>query len=172
VAKDKDWDYVREDIERYRKQKDEKAVSLNEATRLKEKDENKARVEARKKELLARSEHLPTAYEITLKIVDQPGLPAPMTNKVVTAVSKADERLLHQDKKPDGKPEAKPGTAEKTDESPKVAETKPHSDDDEDISETEAEGVAADVMLNESQRILLDLIALSSGKTPATAKAN
>ena len=66
-----------------------------------------------------------------------------------------------------------PAPAGKPDEAPAVANGTPKSDDDdEDAVETEAEGVAADVMLTETQRILLDLIALNSGKTPATAKAN
>ena len=80
VSKDPDFDYVREDVERYRKAKADKTVSLNEMARKTEIAENKARMEARKKEQLARKDSQPTTWEITLKLVDQPGLPPAMTN--------------------------------------------------------------------------------------------
>lgn len=80
IAKDPDFDYVREDVERYRKAKADKTVSLNETARRTEIAENKARMEARKKEQLARKDTQPTTWEITLKLVDQPGLPPAMTN--------------------------------------------------------------------------------------------
>jgi hypothetical protein len=109
--------------------------------------EDKARVEARKKELAERHEKQPTTYEITLKLADQDGLPAPVTNKVVVAVNKADARVLEVDKK---------DTAKKTD-----------ADGEED--EAAEDEVAGDVTLKEAQRILLDLIRLN-GRAPATAR--
>lgn len=85
VTSDRDFAYVREEIERFKKLKDEKSVSLNEEQRRKEKKETETRAEARKKEL--RSRPLPTykTYEFTLKNVSEPGLPAPMakTNSLV-----------------------------------------------------------------------------------------
>ena len=85
VEKDKDFAYIQDEIERYKKAKDEKSVSMNEQERIKEKKENEARAEARKKELKARGEPNYKIYDITLKLVDQPGLPAPTvkTNAVV-----------------------------------------------------------------------------------------
>ncbi len=80
VAKDPDFDYVREDVERYRKAKADKTVSLNETARRTEIAENKVRMEARKKEQLARLDPEPTTWDITLKLVDQPGLPPAATN--------------------------------------------------------------------------------------------
>ena len=172
MAKDKDFDYVREDIERYRKSVADKSVSLNEQKRLAEKAADKARVEARKKELAARHEAQPTAYEITLKLADQPGLPAPMTNKVVVAVNKADERTLKSEK-------AAAPFVIKTPPSPVAGEIvasptetpAPVPKLDEDGESLEDTGVAADVPLKEAQHVLLDLIRLVTGKAGMAAKA-
>jgi carboxyl-terminal processing protease len=147
LARDHDFSYVREDVERFKKRQAEKSVSMNEAKRRAEMAEDKARVEARKKELAERHEKQPTTYEITLKLADQDGLPAPVTNKVVVAVNKADARVLEVDKK---------DTAKKTD-----------ADGEED--EAAEDEVAGDVTLKEAQRILLDLIRLN-GRAPATAR--
>ena len=85
VEKDKDFAYIRNEIERYKKAKDEKSVSMNEEERWKERKENEDRDKARKKELRARPQPNYKAYEITLKNADLPGLPDPMTNKIVAA---------------------------------------------------------------------------------------
>jgi hypothetical protein len=52
---------------------------LNEADRRQEKEEAKAREQARKQELAAHKESQPATYDITLKNADTPGLPAPET---------------------------------------------------------------------------------------------
>jgi carboxyl-terminal processing protease len=78
VSADKDFDYIREDIEQYRKLQADKTVSLNEKQRLQEKDEADARQKARDKERLARKESPEKVYELTLRQVDLPGLPPPM----------------------------------------------------------------------------------------------
>lgn len=77
VAADKDFTYLRSEIERYKKLMAEKSVSLNEAVRVKEKQEAQARADARKKDLLARTEPKVKVYDITLALADKPGLPAP-----------------------------------------------------------------------------------------------
>ena len=117
VATERDFDYVRDDIQRFRKAQAEKSVSLNESVRRAEIAENKARAEARKKELASRKEHLPTMWEITLKNVDVPGLPAPMTNQVVAAIHKAEEDLAKDqvaaaESAGELKPDAKVGASE------------------------------------------------------------
>ncbi len=185
VSKEKDFEYVREDIERYKKLKDEKYVSLAEAVRLKEKEENKARAESRKKELLARDEKLPTTYEITLKLADQPGLPPPMTNKTVVAISRNDERTLNGPVKTGtAAVGVKPGvvttnaTSKITNPSTdtvaasagSAAAAKSHGVDEDGEEAVEDSGVAADVHLKETQRILIDLILLSSGKAGVAAR--
>jgi carboxyl-terminal processing protease len=75
---DKDFAYLREDIERYRKLLADKSVSLNEAQRLKEKEEFDARAKARKQERAARPEPRTKIYELTVKQTDLPGLPPPV----------------------------------------------------------------------------------------------
>ncbi len=84
TGKDADFAFIRQEIERYKKLKDEKSVSMNEALRWKEKQEVEARDKARKKELRARPQPNYKTYELTLKNADLPGLPEPMTNAVVT----------------------------------------------------------------------------------------
>ncbi len=140
VAQDRDFDYVREDADRYRKIKEDKTVSLNEAARRKEISENKARVEARKKEQAARKSSLPKMWEITLKVADQPGLPPAMTNSpslTKTAVPVVEEEL----------PKAESGIA--------------GEDDDADAPAP----LPVDPQLNEAERILLDLIRLNPRRT-------
>jgi hypothetical protein len=87
VAADPDFLYLAGIIERYKKSKEDKAVSMNEELRWKEKKEETARQEARKKELKARPESAEKVYEITLKLVDKDGLPDPVakTNLTVSA---------------------------------------------------------------------------------------
>ena len=82
TAKDADFAFIQQEIERYKKLKDEKSVSMNEALRWKEKQEVEERDKARKKELRARPLPNYKTYELTLKNADLPGLPEPMTNAV------------------------------------------------------------------------------------------
>jgi carboxyl-terminal processing protease len=76
IAKDPDFGYIREDIERYRQLIADKTVSLNEAQRRKEAEEHKARLDARKKEILARKDAEPKSWQFTLKEARLPGLPS------------------------------------------------------------------------------------------------
>jgi carboxyl-terminal processing protease len=89
VTSDKDFDYIREDIELFKKQQADKTVSLNEHQRLQEKEEADARQKARDKERLARGEPAEKVYEITLKQALLPGLPAPLarTNLLASKLS-------------------------------------------------------------------------------------
>jgi carboxyl-terminal processing protease len=66
VAKNRDFGYLHEDIERARKLQAEKTVSLNEQRRITEKKDAEARVEARKKERAARGMPDDKVFEITL----------------------------------------------------------------------------------------------------------
>ena len=89
VAADKEFAYVREDIELFKKQQADKTISLNEKQRLKEQDEAEARQKARDQERLAHPEPQEKVYEITLKLADLPGLPPPMakTNAALAKLS-------------------------------------------------------------------------------------
>jgi len=78
IAKEREYDYVREDIDFYKKRQADKTISLNEKQRLKEKDEEEARYKVRDKERLARKESLEKVYELSLRLAEQPGLPVPV----------------------------------------------------------------------------------------------
>jgi carboxyl-terminal processing protease len=87
VAADKDYQYIVEDIEQFKKMQADKTISLNEKQRLKEKEEIDARDKARNQERLARKEANEKIYELTLRQVDQSGLP-PAVEKTNTVVAK------------------------------------------------------------------------------------
>ncbi len=83
VADDKDYDYVREDIEKIKKLVADKTVSLNEQQRLTEKETDDVRARAREKELKSRKHPDETVYPITLKDADLPGLPPALKRTTV-----------------------------------------------------------------------------------------
>lgn len=80
VASSREFQWIREDMERWEKQKKEKSISLNEAKRLAERKADEDRQVARKKERLARKDQ-PLAFEdITLALLDGKAPPvAPST---------------------------------------------------------------------------------------------
>lgn len=84
IGEDKDFAFLREDIEQYKKALANKTVSLNEEQRVKEKEEAEARFKVRREELKARPAADEKVYELTLKLADLPGLPPPVakTNTV------------------------------------------------------------------------------------------
>lgn len=86
VEKDKDFSYVREDIETLRKEQAEKSISLNEGERRAELDAENVRLEARKKERASRGKSNEKVYEITLKNVDSAQL-QPLVSKSKNNVS-------------------------------------------------------------------------------------
>jgi carboxyl-terminal processing protease len=88
IANDRDYAYIRDDIERYKKAQAEKSVSMNEATRLREKQEADERIKARKKDVASRPEPPGKVYDITLKLADEPGLPQPTVRTNTTAAVK------------------------------------------------------------------------------------
>jgi carboxyl-terminal processing protease len=136
VNVDRDFAYLKDEIERFKQKQAEKSVSLNEAQRLKEKQEADERNKARKKELASRPEPLWKVYEITLKNAEQPGLPPPVakTNSVKTA-------------------SATTGTGTNT-----VAK----NDTEENEEHVEEKITAVDMTLEEAKRILVDLVNLMS----------
>ncbi len=89
IARDKDFSYIRDDIERFKKALADKSVSLNEDHRFKEMQELKTVGEARKKERQARKTPEQKFYEITLKNAELPGLPppGPQTNETAAVES-------------------------------------------------------------------------------------
>lgn len=153
LAADPEFAYVREDIEQYKKLQADKTISLNEKQRLKEKEEADARQKARDKERLARKEPAAREYDLTLKLAALPGLPPPVqkTNStlaklshpaaITAAVSTNSTALAANAAGPDAKPAA-------------ADEEKPP---------------APDAELQETERILVDYLAVLSKDNVLTA---
>jgi carboxyl-terminal processing protease len=144
VAVSKDFAYVREDIEQFKKQQADKSISLNEQQRLKEKNEAEARQKARDKELLARKNADVKVYELTLRNVDQPGLPQPVAKtNLLAAVG-------------DGKRNVSAGVSTNA---PTAAQaTRPATEEDDEAYEPKP--TPADFVLEESEYILVDYLGL------------
>jgi carboxyl-terminal processing protease len=156
VTSDKDFTYLREEIERFKKQKEEKAISMNEEQRWKEKKEAEARAEARKKELRSRSQPNYKTYEFTLKNVNLPGLPAPVakTNVITTAKSRGTNTFTIDTTNSLGKIEKLTNVVVKA----------LGKNDDEDGLKDDSDVPTIDITLEEGRRILQDLVALTNGQ--------
>ena len=70
MEQSKDFAYLMEDIEEVKKRKDEKSISLNEQTRMAEKEEDKARLESRKKERSSRTKSTSHIFELDLEMAE------------------------------------------------------------------------------------------------------
>jgi carboxyl-terminal processing protease len=145
VAADKEYSYIREDIERFKKQQADKTISLNEKARLKENQETEERNKARDKERLARPAPPEKIYELTLKQADQPGLPPPVvrTNAALANLS--------------GHPATRPAAASAN--SAAVASSSPVGEDNLDEPDEE-KPPAQDASLAEAERILVDYLSV------------
>ena len=155
VASDKEYSYMREDIERFKKQQADKTVSLNEQARLKENEDQEARNKAREKERRARPEPPEKVYEITLKEVDEPGPGKliPWTNNVLASASVPAATVT-----------ASGGTN-----STASAVGKPAAEDDLD-DPAEAPAPATDAPLTEAEHILVDYLSLLPKGSLVTAE--
>jgi carboxyl-terminal processing protease len=89
IATNQEFNYIRQDIEHFKKSQADKTVSLNERGQIKEREDNQARQKARDREREARKATGMRLYEITVENADQPGLPAALgeTNTVAAAGS-------------------------------------------------------------------------------------
>jgi carboxyl-terminal processing protease len=144
VAADKEFAYVREDIEQFKKHQADKTISLNENQRLKEQREAEARQKARDKERLARPEPTEKIYELTLKQAALPGLPSPVT-RTNTALAKLS---------------AGPGSA-LSGISPKVVASADLAPGGDPLDDAEAEKPPApDEPLVEAEHILIDYLSV------------
>jgi carboxyl-terminal processing protease len=99
VDKNKDFEYIREDIAQYRKEQADKSLSLNYADRVREQKDFIAKLDARKKERLARKKSDEKIYEITLKNVDSEKL-EPLKVKKNLAAAKTDVDLDSDEETP------------------------------------------------------------------------
>ena len=145
VAAEKEFAYVREDIEQFKKHQADKSISLNEEQRLREQEEAEARQKARDKERLARPEPPEKVYELTLKQAAVPGLPPPVT-KTNAALAKLSARPGT----------ALPGASANT----AVASTGPAPGEDS-LDDAEAEKPpVTDAPLVEAEHILIDYLSV------------
>jgi len=76
IAASPEFGYIREDLERFKKQQTDKSISLNEAKRLAEKKADEDRTKQRKAERAARKAPKPREIAITLESIDNPSAPA------------------------------------------------------------------------------------------------
>ena len=148
IGTNQDYAYIREDIELFRKNQEDKTISLNEKQRLKEKDEADARQKARDKERLARKEASEKVYELGLKQVELPGLPPPL-QKTNSSVAKA----------------AANSGAGAVNSASVAAKARTGDADEEDEDEKPP---AVDATLEETEHILVDYISLLAQKGFAT----
>ena len=135
TSADKDFIYMKDEIERFKKLVAMKSISLNEKKRLAEKKENEDRSEKRKKELLARTKTDEKIYLVTLANSSQPGLTIAPPPKPVDRTKRGNTASASDPQNPDEPPIP-----------------------------------VIDFNLNETERILLDIIALNA-KPGGTASA-
>jgi carboxyl-terminal processing protease len=123
VASDKEFAFLKDDIQVVKQQLARKAVSLNEEKRMQEKKENEERAKKRRAELAAQAGPKQTVYLVTLRDVDKPGLTLAPPPKPLP--------------KPTGGAVEDPTSA---------------------ASPTDDAAPAHDLLLNETERILLDYV--------------
>lgn len=142
IATNNDFRYLKETITRIAKAQDQKTISLNEATRRKEQDEEDARIAARQKALATRPAPKMTVYPLTLTSAMKPGLPKPLTAEQV-----------------------KKGILDASAEDAPILTT-------EEKKKNKARLPEPDVTLTEATNVLTDYIALSKGgsSTPVAKK--
>ncbi|HUR46858.1 MAG TPA: carboxy terminal-processing peptidase [Candidatus Saccharimonadales bacterium] len=163
TSTEKDYLFIKDEIERFKKIIAEKSVSMNEAVRIKEKQEADDRSKARKKELANRPAPKETMWDITLKTAENQGLPepTPYTNFVKRADAGTGKFRKIDDakntKSANGK--SNPKVAVPSEDHPTdLAETKPKTgEDDEDEADKTP---AIDAAMDEATRILTDYIRL------------
>jgi carboxyl-terminal processing protease len=108
IAKSPDFADLKSVIARYKKMREDKTVSLNEAKRKKEKEELKAIDEAAKKARLARAIKPPLAYEVTVQNATKPELEIYKPKKPTRDLSAEDDEAKDEDK--DADKDATPST--------------------------------------------------------------
>jgi carboxyl-terminal processing protease len=159
VAAARDFDYIREDIERVKKAEADKTISLNELKCLGERQENEARQKRRDLELKSRKPLDEKVYQITLKDVDLPGLPPPVgkSNTVAAAGVPVDNGRTNLTAHPEPLDQDKPQVTDSPAAHPILAADDASDDDDSDAAPDKPAPV--DATLVETEHILMDYIA-------------
>jgi carboxyl-terminal processing protease len=152
IATDKDFAYILEDIEQFKKLQADKSISLNEKQRVKERQEAEARQKTRDKERLTRPDPDEKVYELTVKLSGLPGLPAAVqkTNLLASAGSRM----------PSASVLAAALSGDET------AALDPEADGEESDEEPKAPSVDATLM--EARNILVDYVSLLRRSSIAT----
>lgn len=136
TTQDKDFTYIREDIEMVKKQRADKTISLNEQQRVKEKKEAEARTEARKKERDGRPASADKVFLVKTETVDK--------NLPIIAVQPPKPTPATKDA----------GSSVKTTPPPAKKEVKKSEDGDEPEDTTDSGKAIIDVYLRETLSIL------------------
>lgn len=166
VSTNRDYAYVREDIEQVKKTLADKNVSLNEADRLKEKEEADKRRREREKELKSRILPPQTTYDITLKDINLPGLPPPVGKTNLVTAATGDKPLV----KPGNGALPPVNTGDKT--NAIASDSTIPAIVPGDLDTPEEKTPVVDANLDEATRILLDYIGLmNSNPSPAPLTA-
>jgi len=171
ISTDRDFAYVRDEIARFKKMQAEKSVSLNEEKRLKEKKELDDRSKVWKKDLASRPEPAGKVYDITLKLADEIGLPAPTvrTNQTSSTSTNGTKALAKDNSKEAAKsPKGTTSGKDQVAETKKPAKPPGHSGEDDDADD---DALPVDITLDETKRILTDYVALwNNGKGVAVTQ--
>ena len=152
IGAGKYWDWVREDVERFKKLQADKTVSLNLLERRKEREEEQARIKARRKELKTHPPEEPKIWDLTVKLADKDGLPEPVARTNAPLILKS------------GDVPVKP-----VDDSAEDLATNSDSDDDEIAPLPRGAGAMPDITLREAEEILLDYLELLTNRKKDTA---
>ncbi len=144
LVTDKDFGYIRSEMARFKKLKEDKTFSMSEEKRRGEKAENKSRVDARKKDLLSRGEPAGKIIEFKLKDSEAAELPPPLqkTNKLAAVNGKTPKAAAVGDPA-----ESKP--------------TPPAAPDEDEIVTPDETVQEVDATLEEAKRILWDFVRLT-----------
>lgn len=159
VATNRDFAYIREDIDLFKQRQADKTISLNERERLKEKEEEEARKKARDLEFQARKDSDQKVYLLALKDVDLPGLPPPVEKtNTVTATHGGGKGAVFT-----------AGTNATATTTTASSEASDDADEDDEVAESGEKWSVEAATLEEAERILLDYIELLSRKSLLSA---
>lgn len=155
VRQDLDFDYVREDIARFRKFQESQLLSLNESTRIAETEREEARIKTRRQERQNRPTPKESVYLLTLDAANED---APLTSlPYLTAL-----------------PAEMPEEPEENAENKEEEENAPAPANQNDEEEEEEEGRKHDPHLREALNILsdyVDALAASNSQNPSLSRS-
>jgi carboxyl-terminal processing protease len=157
IATNRDFIYIRQDIDQFKKLQAEKTVVLNEQDELKQREEAEARQKMREKERAARKIPDEKIYDITVENSSQPGLPAPEPLNTTNYFATTNGVTFNVDSD-----YFKTNAAAKQNLKEKIMPISPYTGSEGQIDE--------DVRLIETENILEDYISLMNSNRPLIAK--